>query len=622
MCGITGFLGSLPASEARAVTDRMADALRHRGPDAGGAFVEAAGALTLAFGHRRLSILDLSPAGAQPMESARYVLTFNGEIYNHLALREELGPRAWRGHSDTETLLAGFEAWGVRGTLERAAGMFALGAWDREARRLTLARDRMGEKPLYYGRVGRDFAFASELKALRRHPAFRGSVDAAALKLFLAFGYIPSPLTIHAGIAKLPPGHLLEVGEGGAHGEPMAYWDLPRVAARGLRDPLPEAEAGPELERLLARVVEEQSLSDVPLGCFLSGGIDSSLVASFMATRAPKTRTFSIGFGEGGFDEGGYARKVAEALGTEHTELRASPGDALALVPELPGIYDEPFADASQLPALLLARLARPHVTVALTGDGGDEVFAGYNRYLFLERARRLPPALSPLLGGASRLANSAPVRWLETASGLPQLDEKLRKLASVASAPSEAAAYWELAGQGLEKGMQYLPVERAAGGLEGVPGLQLRDQLLYLPDDILVKVDRAAMAASLETRAPFLDHRVVELAWRLPPSLRTRGGKGKVLLRSLLSKRLDPALWERPKAGFTPPLGAWLRGPLRDWADELLSEKALADTGLPGAAAARAAWLRVRRAGGNEALRLWPALMAQAWLRAQARNL
>lgn len=619
MCGITGFLGSLPAGEARAVTDKMAGALRHRGPDAGGTHIEAAGALTLALGHRRLSILDLSPAGAQPMESARFVITFNGEIYNHLALREELGRTGtWRGHSDTETLLAGFEAWGVRGTLERAAGMFALAVWDRKEQRLTLARDRMGEKPLYYGTLGRDLAFASELKALRQHPAFRPSVDAAALKLFLAFGYIPSPLTIHAGIAKLPPGHLLEIGADGKHGEPRPYWDLAQVAARGLKDPLPDAEAEGELSRLLAKVVDEQSLSDVPLGCFLSGGIDSSLVASFLAARpGPKARTFSIGFGDGGFDEGGYARRVAEALGTEHTELRASPEDALALVPELPRIYDEPFADASQLPALLLARLARPHVTVALTGDGGDEVFAGYNRYLFLERARRLPSALSPILSGASRLAGGAASLGLEAALRLPQLDEKLRKLATVASAPSEAAAYWALAGQGLEPALQYLPVERAAGGLSGVPGLQLRDQLLYLPDDILVKVDRAGMAASLETRAPFLDHRVVELAWRLPLSLRTRGGKGKMLLRSLLAKRLDPALWERPKAGFTPPLGAWLAGPLRDWADELLSENALAGTGLPGAGAARAAWLRVRRAGGNEALRLWPALMAQAWLRA-----
>lgn len=617
MCGISGFLGALPAAEARALTEKMASALLHRGPDAGGVHVEE-GALTLALGHRRLSILDLSPAGAQPMRSAseRFVITFNGEIYNHLELRAELGSVRFRGHSDTETLLAGFEAWGVEGTLKKLAGMFAFGVWDRQEKKLILARDRMGEKPLYYGSAGRDFVFGSELKALRCHPSFRGSVDSAALKLFLAFGYIPAPFSIHAGAAKLPPAHWLEISADGRVGEPRAYWNLPQVAAEGLKNPLPETEAEAELERLLSLVVGQQSLSDVPLGCFLSGGIDSSLVASLLAARpGPKLRTFSISFGEGGFDEGAYARGVAEALGTSHTELRATPGDALALVPRLPEIYDEPFADASQLPGLLLARLARPHVTVALTGDGGDEVFAGYNRYLFLERARRLPSMLAPLFAAASHAAGSMPAF-----GPLPQLDEKLRKLAAVADAPSEAAAYWALATQGLSAPAEYARVEKLAAGIKGVPGLQLRDQLLYLPDDILVKVDRASMAASLETRAPFLDHRVVELAWRLPPALRISGGKGKVALRKLLARRVDPALWSRPKAGFTPPLGAWLRGPLREWADELLSERALADTGLPGAAGARAHWLRVKSAGagGNSALRLWPSLVAQAWLRSR----
>lgn len=620
MCGINGYLGSQPLEEARAIAEKMALTLLHRGPDAGGLWAEA-GPQTIAFGHRRLSILDLSPAGAQPMmsRSGRFVLTFNGEIYNHLQLRKELEAKGARfqGHSDTETLLAAFEAWGIEATLGKMAGMFAFGLWDRTKKKLFLARDRMGEKPLYYGKAGRDFVFASELKALRAHPAYRSNLNTSALNLFLTLGYVPAPFTMESGFNKLPAAHWMEVSQDGTAGEPRPYWQLPQVAARGLGNPLPEQHAEAELEQLLSQVVQEQCLSDVPLGCFLSGGIDSSLIASFLAGRpGPKLRTFSIGFGEGGFDEGSFARKVAETLGTEHTELKASPADALALVPELSRIYDEPFADASQLPAILLARLARPHVTVALSGDGGDEIFAGYNRYLFLEKARRLPSPLAPVLKMASSVAKLGAVRSLERGLRLPQIDEKFRKLAAATTASSEAEAYWALAAQGLSPPSAYSPVEELAEGFHGVPGLQLRDQLLYLPDDILVKVDRASMSASLETRAPFLDHRVVELAWRLPLSLRIRGNRGKVMLRRLLTKRLDPALWSRPKSGFTPPLGAWLRGPLREWAEDLLSEKALAISALPNASEIRKEWSSVLRTGGNGALRLWPALMAQAWLR------
>jgi len=601
----------------------MTAALQHRGPDAGGIEI-VSGPLTLALGHRRLSIIDLSPAGAQPMlsSSGRFLITFNGEIYNFAELREELKGAGFRfrGGSDTEVLLAAVEHWGLSGALGRCAGMFAFALWDKQEKKLFLARDRMGEKPLYYGKAGRDFVFGSELKALREHTSFRRSVNPNALELFLALGYIPAPLTIFSEAQKLLPGHLLEVSENGTFGEAKPYWNLAKVAQAGIENPLAPEEAEAAIEKALRLTLRQQLVSDVPLGCFLSGGIDSSLIASMLQEElgSRKLRTFSIGFGDGGFDESNYAREVSKAIGTEHTELRATAAQALELVPQLPRLFDEPFADVSQLPTLLLARLARPFVTVALSGDGGDEVFAGYNRYLFLEKARRIPDFAAPLLSFASSLAALGAFRSIENAIGLPQIEEKLRKLGAVASAGSEAEAYWALAAQGVHQPLPYPPAERVASGFFGVSALQLRDQLLYLPDDVLVKVDRSAMASSLETRAPFLDHRIVELAWRLPLSLRTGGGRGKLMLRKMLHKRVNAALWERPKAGFTPPVGEWLRGGLRDWAEELLSEHSLKETALPGAGLVRKEWLRVGTAGGGGALRLWPALMAQAWLKSE----
>ncbi|MGZ3650305.1 MAG: asparagine synthase (glutamine-hydrolyzing) [Bdellovibrionota bacterium] len=612
MCGIAGTLSKLAPGDFRATLDRMTDALSHRGPDARGTCTFE-GPLHVGLGHRRLSILDLSETGAQPMHSARYSLVFNGEIYNHLSLRESLGGK-FRGTSDTETLLSAFEKWGVPGTLERAAGMFAIAVWDKQERQLILARDRMGEKPLYYGRAGGDFVFGSELGALRAHPGLDRGVNHEALRLMLTLGYVPAPLSIHPQIFKLPPASWLRVSESGNFGEPQSYWDLREVAARAPHAP-PGSLDG-EIERTLATVVREQRLSDVPLGCFLSGGIDSSLIAAMMTEgSASPPRTFSIGFAQGGFDESAFARSVAEKLGTQHTELQASPADALSLVPDLCRLYDEPFADASQIPTILLARLARPHVTVALTGDGGDEVFAGYNRYLFLDRARHIPGFAAPALSMAARFAGTPAMQSFERTARLPHIGEKLRKLSQVTKSGSESAAYWALAAQGLLDAAPYAPVESLAARLHGVPGLQLRDQLLYLPDDILVKVDRASMSASLETRAPFLDHRIVELAWRLPLADRVSGSRGKIVLRRLLGKRLDPRLWQRPKAGFTPPIGKWLCGNLREWAENLLSERALAGTDLPGAAGVREEWKQVKSREGAGALRLWPALMAQAWL-------
>jgi asparagine synthase (glutamine-hydrolysing) len=613
MCGIAGLLGSVP--DFASVLDRMTDALAHRGPDARGVWTaEPLGGRRVGLGHRRLSILDLSPAGAQPMHSpcGRFVLSFNGEIYNYLELKAQLTGVQWRGTSDTEILLAGFVKWGFEETLKRAAGMFAISLWDAKEKKLLLARDRMGEKPLYYGRAAGDFVFASEVKALRAHPGFSRAVDRAALEWFLTLGYIPAPLSIYENIRKLPPAHWLEVSADGRVGEPRPYWSAAEVARSGLANTSATEE---EVEAVLQKVLRQQRMADVPLGCFLSGGIDSSLIAALLAEGGAGLRTFSIGFARGGFDESAFAREVASKIGAQHTELQATPEDTMALVPSLANFYDEPFADASQLPSLLLARLARKHVTVALSGDGGDEIFAGYNRYLFLEKARRIPSVVSPALSLAASLAGTGALRGIERMTRMPQLDEKLRKLAAVSGADGESGAYWELAAQGLLPARAYGPVEAAVGSLGGVPGLQLRDQLLYLPDDILVKVDRATMAASLEARAPFLDHRVVEVAWRLPLSSRTGGGKGKLVLRSLLARRFDPGLFARPKAGFTPPLGAWLSGELRSWADDLLSEPSLTKTELPGAALIREEWNRVRVSGGNGALRLWPALMAQAWL-------
>lgn len=643
MCGITGFWRSSPSpeDEARATVSAMADAIRHRGPDASGTWID--GEAGLAFGHRRLSILDLSPAGAQPMSSAsgRFVICFNGEIYNHLELRRELeaigASPGWRGHSDTETLLAAIEQWGVERALQATCGMFALALWDRERRHLTLARDRTGEKPLYYGRAGNALIFASELKALRRFPGFDDALDPAALQGFVRLGYVPEPATIYASIRKLPPGCCLTLSAPDGQEEPQPYWSLTEVIRQGaqtrLDEPYPELCA--RVERCLGEVVASQMLSDVPLGCFLSGGIDSSLVAALMRRASEDVRSFSIGFEAGHFDEASHAREVAARLGTRHTEFVVTEADALAVVPDLPRIYDEPFADSSQIPTTLLARLARQDVTVALTGDGGDEVFGGYNRHLMLPRIWR---ALRPLprpgrraLGGTLAVLQRAvagdgrslhrAVRALRlpltTFDKLGRLGEAIANARDysdfyrtmVSAAPNAASM---LAGPDHE----WRPP--SLDGCEPAEWTMAMDTLEYLPGDILVKVDRASMNASLETRAPFLDRRVVELAWRLPISSKIAPAHGKRILRDMLSRHVPRELIDRPKQGFAIPLDQWLRGALRDWAEAQLAPDRLSAGGVVDADHVGRLWEDHVRGRANAGPQLWNVLMLQSWLEHQ----
>jgi len=636
MCGFAGFLCSAPlGDDSSKVAGAMADRIAHRGPDDAGVWTDTEAGIALA--HRRLSILDLSPAGHQPMPSpsGRWVIVFNGEIYNHLDLRRELeAARAapgWRGHPDTETLLAAIETWGVDATLRKCVGMFAFAAWDRTERSLWLARDRAGEKPLYYGWQGDAFLFGSELKALRAHPAFAAEVDRGALALLLRHNYVPAPYSIYRGIHKLPPGTWLKLAAGQHDAEPVAYWSLAEVAERGMAEPFAgrEAEAVDALEQLLGDAVCGQMVADVPLGALLSGGIDSTLVAALMQARSTRpVRTFTIGFEEGAYDEATHARAVARHLGTDHTELRLSGSDALALVPRLPQIYDEPFADSSQLPTHLVMQLARRHVTVALSGDAGDEFFGGYNRYFLGPRLwRRVGRMPAPLRSTLFRLAAALP-EALTSRLGAAQSRDKLQKLArlfaerrihGIDDLYCGLVSEWpDAAGMVVDGAIPPNLLDQRARWprlSDPVARMMALDGLTYLPDDILVKVDRAAMAVSLETRAPFLDRDVMEFAWSLPVSMKLRDGRGKWLLRQLLDRHVPRALVERPKMGFGIPLDDWLRGPLREWAEALLDEGRLRREGFLSPAPIRRAWRLHQRGEASFGYRLWSVLMFQAWL-------
>lgn len=641
MCGIAGLIATSAAPDLEARVRRMADTLIHRGPDDAGVWVDEAPGVALA--HRRLAILDLSPAGHQPMHSAcaRYVVVYNGEIYNWAELRGELETvgqaPAWRGHSDTEVLLAGIVAWGLEGTLRRARGMFALALWDRTQRSLTLARDRIGEKPLYYGIVGDGFAFGSELKALRALPAARFNIDPGALALMLRYGYVPAPHSIYRDIFKLPPGTLLRVAAGGVLGEPEPWWRFEAVALSGAmnRLALSDGEALDGLESVLGAAIDEQMVADVPLGALLSGGLDSSAVVALMQARSSRqVRTFTIGFAEGDYDEATHAKAVARHLGTDHTELHVAPEQAREIIPRLPDIYDEPFADSSQIPTALVCALTRQHVTVCLSGDAGDELFAGYNRYFWTNslwrRFGRLPPwlrrkfadGLSALPAGVWNSVFGAMGPLLPARLRVSNPGDKLHKLAEVIGAPSREVLYRELVSQW--RGVLPLLASAEPPTLVADPGrwpllpcfaerMMAVDTLTYLPDDILVKVDRAAMAASLETRAPFLDARVIDFAWQLPFAQKVRGGQGKWLLRQLLYRHVPRELVDRPKQGFGVPIEHWLCGPLRDWAEDLLSPAALAADGLLDPAPVRAMWQR-HLSGRNVQYALWNVLMYQAW--------
>ncbi|MDP1864016.1 MAG: asparagine synthase (glutamine-hydrolyzing) [Thiobacillus sp.] len=650
MCGLAGFWcsGVLPDP---GVLARMADTLVHRGPDDAGWWVDEFAGIGLA--HRRLSILDISPAGHQPMvsPSGRYVIVFNGEIYNHLELRAMLERLSlpqqrggdnggWRGHSDTETLLASLEAWGVEDTLMKSVGMFALALWDRETRMLTLARDRLGEKPLYYGWQKGVLLFGSELKALKAHPAFVGEIDRDALALYLRHSAIPAPYSIYQGIHKLPPGTFLQIHAGQKNARPVAYWSVRSVAEAGQRNLFRggEAEAVAELEHLLGQSIAGQMLADVPLGAFLSGGVDSSIVVALMQARSSRpVKTFTIGFREQGYNEAEHALAVAQHLGTEHTELYVPANEAQEVIPLLPQLYDEPFADSSQIPTYLVSKLARQHVTVSLSGDGGDELFGGYNRYVWVQRLWRrlgwMPLPLRAALAGV--LTALPPAAWdgafrrvnrlLPARLRYASLGDKLHKLADILATQSPEEIYLGLVSHWKQ------PVQIVKGGVEpataltdarqwaNVPDLTHRmmylDTVSYLPDDILTKVDRAAMGVSLETRVPFLDHRVLEFAWTLPLAMKLRDGQSKWLLRQVLYRHVPRELIERPKMGFGIPLDVWLRGPLKGWADGLLDPVRLAREGYFEPEPIRQKWREHQAGRRNWSYDLWNVLMFQAWM-------
>jgi asparagine synthase (glutamine-hydrolysing) len=670
MCGIAGFIGALDAASMEAVGIRMASSIVHRGPDDGGVWTDPQFGLSLA--HRRLSILDLSPAGHQPMHSSagRFVMIFNGEVYNHLSIRDQLQNEGialnWRGHSDTETLLAGFEHWGIVPTLQRTVGMFAIALWDVQKKTLHLIRDRLGEKPLYYGWVGEGdeaaFVFGSELKALRAYPGFSNRVSRSALASYLQFMYVPAPQSIYENIYKLEPGCMLSMGADFPEPPSKAFspdssydgatierwWSLADVIESGSKNYITdETEALHKLESRLKDSVRLQSLADVPVGAFLSGGIDSSTIVSLMQSQATSpVKTFTVGFEEAGFDESPYAKAVANHLGTEHTELFVTASEAMSVIPHLATMYDEPFADASQIPTHLVCRAARQHVTVALSGDAGDEFFGGYNRYLWgpriWDRLKWIPYPVRQVFGS---LITSLPVPlWdklgqsfnglMPNMQDIPLLGDKAHKLAArLKGVQDNDDLYWSLVSEWQNPSQVVLGLNPLDSSLsEGIERLnqisfpsmgldenQLRmmylDSMSYLPDDILCKVDRAAMATSLETRIPFLDHRVVEMAWQLPLEMKIRNHQGKWALRKILDQYVPRELIDRPKVGFGIPIGQWLRGPLRSWAEDLLSEKLLQKQGYFNPSPIRKKWQEHLSGARDHTASLWAVLMFQAWL-------
>jgi asparagine synthase (glutamine-hydrolysing) len=661
MCGIAGYLDpllSLNDSDATGVIQRMSRTIIHRGPDDGGCFTDTANGIALA--NRRLAVVDLSPHGRQPMRSAcgRYVMVFNGEIYNHQDLRRNLiqagGRHQFRGHSDTETLLEAAVFWGVKEALRRSVGMFALALWDTEERVLTLARDRIGEKPLYYGWSNGTFLFGSELKALRAHPRWTGTIDRDAEALYFRFGCVPGPRSIYAGIGKLPAGTIAVLGacttgertpsvssvaevllrdlNGRVRTSLEAYWSANSIArSSAARVQRTDFEATAELDRLLRRAVARQMLADVPVGTLLSGGIDSSAVTAIaQAGSTLPVRTFTIGFEDRAYDESEHAAAVARHLGTDHTSLIVSPRDALAVIPLLPNIYDEPFADSSQVPTYLVARLARTKVTVALSGDGGDEMFGGYNRHYwikaFWERIRCVPKPVRRL--AAATLVLASPETWGTVIEGLAKLNPslfnhrdaggKMHKLASVLVAKS-ALDMNEIIVTGRWPAKEGSPPAFAAFDCLSELGvneqIMFLDLMTYLPDDILVKVDRASMAVSLETRAPFLDHEVAEFAWSLPLGQKIRAKTGKWLLREVLYKYVPRELIDRPKMGFGVPVRDWLRGPLREWAESLLTPEKLDRQKAVDPALIRRRWKEHLSGTSNWTEAIWCVLVYQAWL-------
>jgi asparagine synthase (glutamine-hydrolysing) len=647
MCGFAGYLGVV---DLGGLLHNMIDTIQHRGPNDHGVWVDVQAGIAL--GHRRLAIVDLSAAGHQPMasKSNRYVIAFNGEIYNHLELRRELEMASrqdqggqsisWRGHSDTETLLAGFEAWGIDATLKKTVGMFAISLWDKEDKVLTLARDRIGEKPLYYGFQNKTFLFGSELKALKAHPEFLSEIDRDVLCLYLRHCCIPAPYSIYRGIKKLLPGTYVQVRLGDEANSPSLtpkpYWSMEVAVAKGIDNPFvgSDEQAINALDSQLKQSIGLQMIADVPLGAFLSGGVDSSAVVALMQSQSSRpVKTFSIGFDQVGYNEADYAKAVAKHLGTDHTELYLSYDEAMAVIPLLGNMYDEPFADSSQIPTFLVSKMARHNVTVSLSGDGGDELFCGYNRYALADNWSKIEKVPLVMRRVASRAINSLqPIAWdavfqqISNFKKMPDnMGDKLGKLAKVIKRETIQEAYYNLVSE-IEQ-----PEQIVIGATEpeswitktgmkttfNDPKQQMMymDAMTYLPDDILVKVDRAAMANSLETRVPFLDHHVVELASRLPMHMKMRDGKTKWILRKVLYQYVPKELIERPKTGFGIPLGEWLRGPLRDWVESMLDEKRLVREGYFNVHYIRNLWHAHLSGKHNHQSLLWSVLMFQAWL-------
>ena len=638
MCGIAGFIGAasnIAGGDIGTIAEAMAASIAYRGPDDQGIWIDAETETALV--HRRLSIIDLSAAGHQPMLSAneRYVMSYNGEVYSFQPIAAELAARGhnFRGHSDTEVILESFALSGIEATLKRMIGMFAIALWDRRDRTLTLMRDRLGIKPLYWAKFGKTFMFGSELKALRAHPGWTPRIDQNAVAAFMRHNYIPAPRTIYDGVYKLEPGTFLTLPW---QGEPKIsrFWDARAVARDGSHSPIEgsDAELTEQLEELLKDAVGRRMIADVPLGAFLSGGVDSSTVVALMqASRSGTVKSFSIGFDIPGYSEAHHAAAVARHLGTDHTELTVTSNEALDVIPRLPEFYDEPFADSSQIPTYLVSAMTRKYVTVALSGDGGDELFAGYNRYQLTQRFWRslslMPRALRK--GAAAAITAVRPDRWTQLLSALPsrlrppQAGDKVHKAAAVLRLDSADAVYRRLVSHW--EPSEIMPQAREPASIlddrtlttdfpDLLARMQFLDLVTYLPDDILTKVDRASMAVALEARVPLIDHRVVEFAWRLPEHVKVRNGVSKWILRQVLYRHVPPELIERPKMGFGIPLGEWLRGPLRDWAETLLSEQRLREAGLLDHAMVRRYWRDHLDERRNWQYLLWDVLMLEAW--------
>lgn len=644
MCGVVGYFSLKRDNNWKRFIYQMSSSLVHRGPDSKNVWFDDCSHLAL--GHQRLSIVDLSPAGSQPMLSlsGRYVIAFNGEIYNHQDIRNKLNSEQglcnWRGHSDTETLLAALERWGIQKTLHELTGMFAIVLWDRKLNVLSLIRDRMGEKPIYYGWQNKEgqqaFLFSSELKAMKQHPAFEGEVDRDALSSLIRYNYIPAPYSIYRGIKKLLPGHRLDVKLKGLNYDTdlvsKPYWSLIDCVKNGKSNPYTGSEASAEaaLESLLKKAIGRQMIADVPVGAFLSGGVDSSLIVALMQAQSTrKIKTFTIGFDQKDYNEALYAKRIAQHLGTDHTELYVTASDAKAVIPKLASLYDEPFADSSQIPTYLVSKLARSEVTVSLSGDGGDEIFGGYNRYFQFNRLNNIPKALAPMI--SKMCLTLSPSQWnrvakyLPVLSNYPNIGNKLHKVSSLLASDEFYKTCVSLCSDpnnvvlsAVEPPPLVAENDKILSMLNQVEKMMVLDTLTYLSDDILVKVDRAGMAVSLENRMPFLDHDVVSFAWQLPLRFKVGNNQGKRILRSLLSNYVPEALYERPKMGFGIPQDQWLRGGLKTWASDLLDISKLKREGFFNPEYVDSKWKEHLTGNTNHQYHLWGILMFQSWLAEQ----